>query len=547
MIYLTPPSFSWLSARSAWHRYSQQAVRGGALALLLLLGACEKPDLELGEAGVAAARQTDSAGKSKDNPFTVEVMRRALKNLQPGKDGDSNFSAQSQIIQPTHIYVRFKPADTDQLADLQALGLQLSFEPLDETAAANTVVNYYSDEIPWVYSAVPYQVSLPAYIQREKLEDLHLFHEDAGDQQDEDPWEPDPEPPTPACTPEYDPTCNCYRPCPEMIAGPTTQAKRNNTQAATEQLKQAGISPLALYNEAMRITGHKEEIIEKPAPGEITIQSTRYYPSGTIRVRETALDAFNTTTILGTIPVQGVRVQSQRWFKIDEARTNSNGYFYINKGYVKNARIIVHFKNDLATTRGTTPYFKPWESLLPIRHVLGLYEKGQMQGLNALLDYQADGRSAGARAWAAATLFNAVADARAFALARGLPPPVQGINVWILPKSGLSAPMLRQIATTSRVSKFIDFMLVGSGLPEIAALKQVIQRQLPDVTYSYAYSSDSDYLTKTTDVLNAGFYHELAHTQHYSQAGNAFWVAYIDYILDNGTKDNPYGVKSEVV
>lgn len=150
-------------------------------------------------------------------------------------------------------------------------------------------------------------------------------------------------------------------------------------------------------------------------------------------------------------------------------------------------------------------------------------------------------RSKGASTWTAATLFNALADAQAYSRARGIPPPAVGINVWLFPdfKTGGtgSAPMLRKIATTSDVSRTIDFLLAGTGTVGALIVKQILQRQLPDITIFYG----GDQGALSSSQINPIFYHELGHTQHYNQVGNSFWTAYIAHIVDR----LGYGQKSD--
>jgi hypothetical protein len=131
-------------------------------------------------------------------------MRQAYANLTATEP------AAATAVKPTHLSLRFKPANTDQLADLSDLGYRPSWEPMDESVAATTVVNRDTDEIPWIYTVVPVGTALPTAIPYEQLQELYLFTTEDGDTQDADPWEPDPMPPTDACAPQWDPSCQCY-------------------------------------------------------------------------------------------------------------------------------------------------------------------------------------------------------------------------------------------------------------------------------------------------------------------------------------------------
>lgn len=78
-----------------------------------------------------------------ENPFSVSIMRQAYANQMA-----STMTEATAAVEPTHLYLRFKPANTDQLADLSDLGYRLSWVPMDESVAATTVVNRDTDEIP---------------------------------------------------------------------------------------------------------------------------------------------------------------------------------------------------------------------------------------------------------------------------------------------------------------------------------------------------------------------------------------------------------------
>lgn len=315
---------------------------------------------------------------------------------------------------------------------------------------------------------------LPSYIQQERLEELYLFSTEDGDVRDEDPWEPTPEPPPPTCTPQYDASCNCYLPCPEQISGPviTATTKPNKQVEAARKLKKAGVSPQALYNEAMRISGHEEELaVQSPTA---SILGTRYKPNGRIQVQDTEL---------GPVPLRGVRVESRRWFNFDHSITSNTGNFTINSGYLSRVKLSLEFKNNLATTRGLTNAWQPWQAVLPINYQIGTYDKAAMQTVTYMVSAQtqpSQWESRGLNVWAAATTFNALADAHAYATTRGLPPPPTGLNIWILPtvreegsRDG-SAPMLRRIAQTSLASRFIDRLLTFIGFIKPAIIKQII-------------------------------------------------------------------------
>lgn len=528
-----------------------------AAAGFVLLSGCEKPSLRPEAAGPAASPTTEEV--KGENPYSIDIVRQAYANLaakrgasQPqdlsgvttssaATGGLSGGAVAAADLQPTHTYLRFKPADINQLADLGDLGFNLSWEPMDESVAATTTVNYQSDEIPWIYTVVPVGTALPTYIQSQQIQQLYLYNEEDGDKKDNpDPWQP----PTP-CQ-EFDPSCRCYIPCATEVYKPgnpkVTQPDKLSSQAlATANLKKAGIAPRDLTAEAMRLSGHADEVLPdagQTASGTYATQlfGGRYHPKGKIQVQDTDF---------GLVPLRGVEVKSRRWFQFGSAFTDNQGNFTISTSYSSLAKLSLQFKNDLATTRGIVSGLKFWEAVLPIKAEIGSYEKSAMENVSYNISHISglgNQGTKGASVWTAASLFNTLADDNNYSAARGIPGPTRGINVWLLPdfppKSGPGvAPMLRKIASTAVVSQAIDFLLTSCGLGSITLLKQILQRQLPDVCIRYAGDGGALFSHQLQPLL----YHELGHTQHYSQVGNNFWTSYIQYTIIHGG----YGAKSD--
>lgn len=529
-----------------------RASRWLALTAVTLASACElKPDSPQPSpnqvSGSAGMTESISKGDGR-NPFSVGVMREAVRNLLRASNkqtamqttGQNDAATLSDSFSPTHYYVRFKPASTDQLADLGDMGIELSYQPLDENAATSYQTRGTAEDIPWVYTAVPADLPLPTQIQQERLADLFLYSTEDGDLPDEDPWEPDP---TDPCGPQWDPGCQCYVQCRTSSAPAAKRLpqqrkgkKRNTIREATVRLKNAGISPQALYNEAMRITGNTDEMYPV-APDATTAQrATRFHPSGTIRVEERYTTGGNRV-----VPLRNVEVKSRRWFNLDHGRTNVNGVFAINSGYLKEAKIIVEFKTERATTRGLVAGMAPWDLVLPIRHQLGSYYKSNMQNLQYTFAYQASDETQGAVAWTAATLFNSIDDMYSYCAANNIPTPPGGINIALFNTftSSASTPMLRRIAETSLISNTLNMLLPATA----STIKVILQRQLPDITCRFDRNSQ----TRPTDELNNTFFHELGHTVHYNQVGNNYWTSYVGYIISasiNGRR-SIYGRKTD--
>ncbi len=420
---------------------------------------------------------------------------------------------------PSHYYVRFKPADIDRLIDLEEAGYDLWDEPLTETdiASAGRSSATQSEDIPWLYTAVPVGMALPSHIQTEVLDQLFLWDEDAGDENDpEDPWEPEPDP----CH-FYDPSCGCYVTCRRAY-------RENAILKSMKALKEANINPLALYNEAMRISGNEGEMVD-PAEAQAQRTGRRYNPAGTVMIDETALGV--------QVPLRGVKVKARRWFKMDNTYTNAAGGFSISKGFRQKAAVLVKFKNARASVRGIIGTFRAWEYVQVLKHKLGTYTREGMQNISFNFSYSPDAGSRPAAHWVAGTYFNSMWDAHDFSAVNQIAAPPAGLNVWVSSAvtAEASAPMARRVLETSALSAFIDLFLVGTGHPELAAIKRILQRLAPDITCRYGSQTAN---TRGYNELYDTFTHELGHAMHYSRVGNNYWAAYAGYIVANGGYGN---------
>ena len=112
-------------------------------------------------------------GNRLENPYKTENMTRALASLYPTK-------AQRVELETTDLYVRFLPANKDEYAMLESMGLQLVDHPLDYSIAVEG--DWYHDpEIPeenmtWQYTVVPADFQFPD-IEYEIVEKCHINRE----------------------------------------------------------------------------------------------------------------------------------------------------------------------------------------------------------------------------------------------------------------------------------------------------------------------------------------------------------------------------------
>ena len=220
---------------------------------------------------------TITLGRRLDNPYTVENMTRAYKNLR-GQEPSGQRSV-AVNVRPTHLYVRLLPSTWEAYETLKAdTTLKLYETPLDYEITSHGW-RYHDPSIPahlptWQYTAVPATYAFHPGIRHEVLADLYI--------------------------PEQDPA----------LAGASAAAGQ---RASNDEFVNA------LLNEAMRLTGNLEDVAEP------TRSAARYNPSGTVRVFDTRLQRL--------IPLEGVKVRARRWFNIEEVLTDANGNFFIGERF----------------------------------------------------------------------------------------------------------------------------------------------------------------------------------------------------------------------
>lgn len=123
-------------------------------------------------------------GEKLENPYSVKNMRKALHNLQ----ATTRAGIDGMDIQPTHLYVKFKPKNDEELSILKAdSALILYSYPLDY--AIEHYGEFHDPEIPedqptYQYASVTVDKILPQGVDYEILEELFIPDEDSDDEQD---------------------------------------------------------------------------------------------------------------------------------------------------------------------------------------------------------------------------------------------------------------------------------------------------------------------------------------------------------------------------
>ena len=227
-------------------------------------------------------------GKKLENPFTVSVMKQAYENLKAKKSNQFSKSSTNDLtIETTDYYVRFLPKSDEEKEILQEKDSLTLFDmPLDYALEEGIAGAYHDPNIPegeitWQYTVVPFDYQFRD-IQYEIL--ANLFLQDEDEDEDEE----------------------------NTISSKNSLKKQLNEELWTE-----------LENEALRITGNEDDIIEKSS--SLFAKRRKWYPSGRIQYED------NTTATSRIIPLQGAKIIVKRWFKWKSAITNANGDFRVGK------------------------------------------------------------------------------------------------------------------------------------------------------------------------------------------------------------------------
>lgn len=317
---------------------------------IVLMTACEKETIQQPEEDF----QTDSPdivlGKRLENPYTVENMQKAYNNLK----NTGTKSAPDIEITATHLYVKFKPKNEEELRILESDSTLIIYDiPLDYEIVQNS--DYYhdptlpKDQPTYQYASVKIDQELPSEVDYEILSELFI---------------PD----------EY------------KTEEPTSLTKAVKALKNTDLIEQ-------LVDEALRITNNMEK---KAKPSTRTkgwfSRRSKWRPAGRIQVWDDKIGQSTTTkrvfshweyydcdddhnpreertieqqyrlllpnerckravykyistTSNGSyVPVEGARVRARRWFTTHTGIADSKGYYSCNGRFRRDANYKIKWK-----------------------------------------------------------------------------------------------------------------------------------------------------------------------------------------------------------
>jgi hypothetical protein len=479
---------------------------------------------------------------NRKNPFEAKNISEALNMLL------KNSSSRIKVVLPssTHNYVRFMPQTLSQVMLLQDLGYDLWDEPLDQHIEYTG--DYYQqpgvpDSLNYFYTLIPANYSITQSVPYTILSQVILFDEDAGDEQDpeEDPWIPDPGPGSGYCYDEYGQPYICGSSPRIYLRQAAADLPEDLVKKTTQDLLNAGINLVDLYNQAMILAGYNEEVISSEKNSSGRTQSVRYYPAGTITVRDNSIGTY--------VPVKGAFIKSRRFFKLDHTYTNSRGYFAINKGYRNKAQVIVKFKNNWANVRGVSNGLKIWQWTHPVKVKLGLFEKTAMQSITRSFEHTSNAESNQAMQFTAAHALNTVADLNQYCATNSINTIPDNINLWVTTSNWFrssTAPMLNKLTDPLQTQALLTTFIVPPLTPGSIAKKAfaVLLNYAPDVAITINNNSTNGPAREAHDIIGVTF-HELAHAVHYNKVGRNYWLPIIPtYVGNFASTGTPYGNKA---
>jgi len=243
-------------------------------------------------------------GEQLENPYAIETMQRALHNLS----GSSlqGVSAQQISLEPTHLYIKFRPQNEEELNILKRDSTLILYDhPLDFEILESG--DYYHDpeiavgQPTYQYCAVEANKQLPDGVEAEVLAELYIPDEDK------------------------------------------IEEGQQQVQALSFQRADLGVSIDALVDEALRITNNLTEPTQSTTTSnnlegvKVSFgRRSRWRPAGTIKVYDDVLERY--------VGVEGVEVRARRWFTTHKGIANSSGYYSCDGRFRRDANYSIDWE-----------------------------------------------------------------------------------------------------------------------------------------------------------------------------------------------------------
>lgn len=442
--------------------------------MLLLLSCTKTPDLTTAfsprpvcqDCHALQLKYRDSAeyptilGEKYRNPYLLPNMNIAFRNVYK----------RNAYLKTTHLYLKFSPANFEELAELEDQDIDLFDYPLDRELI--TEGDYYPQEgkqeedIPEFYAVVEISKKLPAAIPMQVLAEMHI--------------------------PDNDP---------------------------------------ALENEALRLTntldlappdgGPKTELTPYSDPGQLNPYNKN--PSGRLQVEQELLDLHTAR------PLEKVRIVIRRLFKIERLYTDEFGVFQAKKYFRNEYTILAKFKNAQGHISRTRPH-RIFEQMFPIKVNLGKWSN--IDALHPFtIPHVTESATIATSHWCAATTSQALTDFHRLCRKYGVGTPPDAIRIILNYKKAsghgntyMLHDIMKDNAAYVIAGEVLTLTMLTSMTPigpaAVVALTAFIHARAPDI--QYGYGGDPAFLT--TDRYAELVMHELGHASHYHAVGAVWWA-----------------------
>ena len=399
-------------------------------------------------------------GNVRNNPYTVQNFTAAYNEL---------YEPDIQSLPVTHHYIKFLPANQEEMIVLAKSDLNLYEYPLDREVIE--MGDYYKepgspkDQISPFYAVVTPSQALPN-LSYEILSELHL--------------------------------------------------RSNDEDLVRRALERVGYDPdvvgYILPGEPGDNGGSGGSEFEINSCGCHVYKEQRM-PGGCIQVKDVEKDIF-----------QGVRrvkvILKDTWFTEDETWTDDNGCFRINNKYYGKAWMWVKFKSPRVQIRGARSGFAAvWEWAFPVKDYVGQVSGPRFNDIQVKYDIWSNQGSSAHIHWGAATVNNALHEFHDYAIADGINPPPPFLDIYVGRNHSYGYALMsgqNMIAQAVFIVLIQTSYFAGPFGPLIAIIgASAVQSYLPDVYVGIEFNN--------SDRLKWLAYHEIAHASHWTKAGVSFW------------------------
>lgn len=239
--------------------------------LIILISSCQNAILTEGHHLGMETNIHGELGKKLDNPYSLKNMKKAIKllmSIEPSADYPG-----AENLEPTHLYVRFLPENSNELSILEK-DSKLIYDPVPFGYENTLAIAYYHDpsipehKITWLYAFVPVNYTFPN-VRHEILEQIYRPDEEENEL--------------------------------EVLALKLTGNLKNEVIDGKEIM--------ASHLTDIKLLG---------------LFSKRYNPQGTIHVQ----NSFG-----GSVPLKNASIYIKTLWWNDVTYTNADGYYIVHRGY----------------------------------------------------------------------------------------------------------------------------------------------------------------------------------------------------------------------